>query len=623
MRQPAATKTSSKTRPWPVGAFPLATGGFLLLFLVYVWLRIEPALQYARLSPQFFLNRSFLDRHLIRPGGLADYGAAFLAQFDSSNLAGALMFTVLGCLIVVATRQILRHLHNEVPTALLLVPLFLLLLMRQRADCPVLAISLGFLLVVGAAVAWLMMPTKAAWVRRIVCAVCSALVGYVAGVWSGLLFLTVIGLAEVLRTQNWWRGAGWVVLGLAAAYPAIALADAPAAAIWNVWGQGTARMLAAALYAFVPLTALALTLGQRLSRASATPAPKGRKPSSPVVQPHRWLAAPVFQRVLVASLFLAGWVCVWMTFNRREQALAEVEYYSKRGDYEQVLAAAASLKPLPTAHEIRLHLALYHTGCLLTELFAYTNQANWKLLPGVNYGEEALRAQCQTLLELGQVNEVEHLAHEALEMEGERPDLLQMLAFVNVLKDRPQAARVFLNVLRQMPAHQRWAETCLRDLEADPQLTNRVELAGIRPRLVTTDLPHDTIPTEAFLQQLLASNPQNKMAYDYLLAHYLVTADLPHLTQRLGQLGEFGYTALPRHCEEAVLLHQSLKRGEVELRGLQVSATTRQRFQSFCAAVNSGAERDPKARQALARDFGNTFWYYYLTYDFAGATTAR
>ena len=65
---------------------------------------------------------------------------------------------------------------------------------------------------------------------------------------------------------------------------------------------------------------------------------------------------------------------------------------------------------------------------------------------------------------------------------GERPDLLWLLARINVLQDRPQAARVFLNVLRLVPFEWKRATEALRRLEADPRLSQEAELEEIRAR---------------------------------------------------------------------------------------------------------------------------------------------
>jgi hypothetical protein len=220
-------------------------------------------------------------------------------------------------------------------------------------------------------------------------------------------------------------------------------------------------------------------------------------------------------------------------------------------------------------------------------------------------------------LELGQVNEAEHLAHEALEIEGNRPDLLRLLAQINILKDRPQAARVFLNLLAQAPFQGAWAGGCLRDLENDPRLPDDQALALIRSRMVTTDLPHDQMPAESLFQQLLQSNPRNQMAFDYLLAQYLVTRDLDRLIKQLGRLDDFGYSAIPRHLEEAVLLYQRLNGVPVDLHGRQIRPEAVQRFGQFIEALNR-ARKNPNDRPALARNFRDTFWFYFYTRPTAG-----
>jgi hypothetical protein len=126
--------------------------------------------------------------------------------------------------------------------------------------------------------------------------------------------------------------------------------------------------------------------------------------------------------------------------------------------------------------KIDSHGPLEYGAAFLAQL----NYANWlgalvfTVLGGLSFlaTRRALqricnRAQSETLLELGQVSEAERLAHEALELEGDRPDLLWVLAQINVLKDRPKAARIFLNALRQVPFQCERAETRPRELDRD------------------------------------------------------------------------------------------------------------------------------------------------------------
>jgi hypothetical protein len=234
------------------------------------------------------------------------------------------------------------------------------------------------------------------------------------------------------------------------------------------------------------------------------------------------------------------------------------------------------------------------------------------MLLGVRQGTGSWRAQSQTFLELGQVGEAEHLAHEALENEEENLETLRLLAKINILKGRPAAARVFLSVLGMVPFERKWAERCLSELETDPTLPGNHELEQIRSRLVKTDLVHlDTTPAEFLLIQLLESNPHNQMAFEYLMSYYLLSRQGDKFVERLSQLNDFGYASFPRNWEEAVLLFQGLKGVQVDLHGRQMRPETLQRFQQYSQTAAMKPSRTAEDCRALARDFGDTYWYYY------------
>lgn len=646
MQPQADTKTRFWPLPWPSAGFPLIAFLFFLLFFVYVWLRIDPGLEYGYSNTTFFLSRAFSSRFLARPGGLADYAAVFLAQLNYYSWLGALVFTALGLLLFVAARCVCAPVGGgRLPAAGLGLP-FLLLLLRGRYDGQALGASLGLLLGLSAAAAYLVCPCRCWWWRLAAAWLLATLTAGLAGLWPCLLFLVVCGWVEVARHGRYLWSLGFLALALALSFTIIGLADLPPARILNPWGTGLPFFLIAALFLFVPALMLILALlpdhaapGPAASSAAQpappslarlAPAPKpsagharrdrskedGRRPRHAVgaaLPSRRRRLRVAVQRALFAGMFLAGGVAVWFVFDDAQKTRARIESYAAHNDYEKLLAVAARAKVLTPAAQVRLHLALYHTGRLTQDLFTFTNQTTWSLLPGVRAGWSATRAQAQTLFELGQVNEAEHLAHESLETEGDRPDLLRLLAQINLLKDRSAAARVFLNLLEKVPFHRAWAQARLRELEGNLPPADNQELALIRSRMPTTDFPHDGMPAETLLVQLLRSNPRNQMAFEYLMAHYLLTRDPGQLVKHLGRLDDFGYPAIPRHLEEALLLHQQLKGASVDLHGRQVRPETVARFQLFSAALKRRAYESQAGRQALARDFGDTFWYHYYT----------
>lgn len=612
MRSPLKSKPADKAPPRYCGGCVLAAVAFLVLLFAYVWLRIEPAVGWQRHGPQFYLTRDFFQEFPKVSGGLLDYSARALAQLDHSNLGGALAFAAMAGLVFLVTRQALVRLGGQVIWFAAFLPPLLLVAVRQSPGGQAFAVGLGYALGLGMALALVRLPWTRTWPRLVACAFLSALLGVGAGLWPCALFLAGVAVFEAGRRRAWVMVLAGVFAGGVTVVGVNALAGQGLATLVNPWGKSLLFALATAVFLCPVLLLLALVLVIRRAAPGAVMRPQG---TTTVRTLEGWKPRRLnLVRALVAGLIVVTAAGIWMGFDRREHALARIEYAAHREVYPQVLAAAVALESLPPSAEVRLHRALFHSGRLLDDLFAYTNQTTWELLAGTVAGPEACRAQAETLLELGQVSEAEHLAHEALELEGDRPDLLRLLADVNTLKDRPEAARVFLSVLRSSPIHRDWA-TARRDaLEADPRLAGDREIRLIRSRLVNTDLPHDGMPTETLLKQLLHANARNEMAFEYLLAHYLLARDLPRFVSRLGQTNDFNGSVLPRHCAEAVLLHQRVHGSNVDLRGATIPPETSQRFQKFCGALDHGAARTPEGRQSLAQAFGDTYWFFYLTH---------
>jgi hypothetical protein len=109
------------------------------------------------------------------------------------------------------------------------------------------------------------------------------------------------------------------------------------------------------------------------------------------------------------------------------------------------------------------------------------------------------------------------------------------------------------------------------------------------------------------------------MAFEYLMIHFLLTLQLDKLVAELGRLDDFGYRDLPRHYEEALVRYQYQPDSRpVELRGRRIRPETARRFAQFVELVNRGGLASAADRQALRRDFGNTYWYYHLFAQAAG-----
>lgn len=579
-------------QPWP--SFPAAALLLLAGSFLHVWLWIEPSFEYHSTGPYFFRQWSFFENFLGRPGGLAHYAGIFLSQFHCQNWLGALVFVLSQFLILLAALACLAPLAGRAPGWAALAPPFVLLLLRNRYACPVPVLSAGLFLSLAASAAYFLLPWRRPGWRVVAGGVISALLFFVAGLWSALLFAVMCGLYAILQKRNWLVGLAGLALAFGAPLGTIGMGNLEMATLVNPWPEGVDYYLAATLYASVPVIGTVLAFWPKTASI-----PK-------ISQPERWMLTSPFGRAVV--VLLLGGAAVWLTFDPRQKFLAKIDCHAVNRQYDAVLAAADRLNMLDDPAMIRAHWALYHAGRMAEDLFSFHNMIEVAPSPKM---AEGYRAQSQTLLDLGLVNDAEHLAYEALELEGERPDLLRLLARINLLKDQPQAAQIFLNRLSLIPFSGEPPNPAWPSLNPPIPAAERAYLDQVRSRALTNDVMHDGLPLGRMLDALLEANPTNQMAFEYALAHYLMDLDLTNAVERLGLLDNFRYTHIPRSYEEALLLYQQRAGAPIDLKGRSIRPATAERFRQFKETVRQLQGR-ADAQAVMAAHFGDTYWYYFV-----------
>lgn len=301
--------------------------------------------------------------------------------------------------------------------------------------------------------------------------------------------------------------------------------------------------------------------------------------------------------------------------NDNKRRLLAFMYCVENREWPDAIQRASRISTQQRSVVVSHHVcrALFHTDRLLDEMFAYpqSQPAPTLLLDEPGFLRSAPLERSDILFELGRINESEHMASEALEVVGDRARILKRLVRIQVLKGEPAAARVFLTFLARSLWHAGWARRCLDELDSDPQLSSDHEVASRRAMMITIDHVGE-MTEELTFQQLLDRNRHNRMALEYLIAHYLLTRQLDKVMDMMPNLSELYTDRIPRHCQEAIVLWMEITgQDQPDMGELWVDAGVTAQYREFIAALARHGPDRRSAQAALRPANGDTYFYYY------------
>lgn len=626
--EPANRLDAVRGRTWRPRA---ETGVFFLLYYLYVSLVIDPRLIHHTLgilvsyhALSFSTGWDFFRPFLARPGGLVEYAARFLSPFFSFGWVGALIVTALAWITCLGVDLLNRVAGRPRGMVLRYVPAVLLLVLFGSYSHP-LQIILSLLVGLGGFRLYLRLaPGDAARTTAVLLVIC-LFAYYVAGAGS-LLFSALVAIDSILIRRRTLVGMTALLFGLALpwlvgstlfhlsfrrAYADYFLVPDAEVVLWN-WRY------ALALYLYFP----GLLAGAALRRAMLVrkPADSNHPASSAAGSPRTekgfrflWRGEPRWSMKFAAVCLGAGAIARLMLHTDGMLAF-QADYYCQHEMWQEALEAADKMpeRAYDSRYSRNVMLALYHTGRLGDEMFRYPQApgvTQYDMLEGKD--SHTYFQESRFFLELGLVNEAEKCAHEAFALEGDMPAILQHLAVINIVKDQPETASVFLNALSRKPFHQRAAEEMLRRLDEDPRLESDPRVRQIRRSMTSEDRAFLIVNYEASLLRLLEKNPDNKMAFEFLMAHYLCVARPDKVVENVPQLRRFGYSRIPRHFQEAILL-DAISRGKPPATGGQsLDAESLADAGTFFDILKSTPNRDRALDKAVAAGLGDSYFFYY------------
>ncbi len=117
---------------------------------------------------------------------------------------------------------------------------------------------------------------------------------------------------------------------------------------------------------------------------------------------------------------------------------------------------------------------------------------------------------------------------------------------------------------------------------------------------------------EQILTGLLDRNPRNKMAFEYLMACYLLTGQVGKVAANVKRLDELGYQAIPTLYEEAIVIYVNSQGSRSDLNKFRIRRATMERYVKFVQLRKTlqSYNRQAVLRQLIA-EFGTSYFFYF------------
>jgi len=294
-----------------------------------------------------------------------------------------------------------------------------------------------------------------------------------------------------------------------------------------------------------------------------------------------------------------------------EKSIFQVEKAANEKDWDKVLQLTGKYSRIYRPVQFQINRALYHKGILLEDLFQYPQQFGEKGL----FLEDIYSSRVAVLLsdfyaDMRFANEARHWANEAYIGLAGHPIVLKNLILSYLAIGYDKMAAEYLNILDRSGLYKDWCRDITRII--DEKRTDEVPIIkAYRANNPEIDFFASTNNPTDKVMKFYFSTEKNKMAFEYMIASYLLQHRIGDVIFHLKGFRNLGYDMLPRNVEEAILIYMArTNSGNVSLEGYTISTEAREQFQDFSQLVSKNKDR--QGRMLLAAKYKNTYWYYVL-----------
>ena len=243
---------------------------------------------------------------------------------------------------------------------------------------------------------------------------------------------------------------------------------------------------------------------------------------------HFSLHSPLSSHLLTALVVAIMGSFVWKNANFRAEKVMQYDFMARHQQWNRILETANREKPNNQIGVTVQNLALAMHGVLLDQLFNYHQNGIAGLLPDVKEDATSPLPTAEAFYQLGMINVAQRTVFEAQEaiLDFQKSGRCYMrLAQTNLINGQYEVARKYLSALQKTLFYHDWANETLPLLGDEAAIARHPEYGRLRKMTYVEDYYFSDHVTPEMLQDLYLRNRDNGLAYQYLVAYYLLTGD--------------------------------------------------------------------------------------------------
>jgi hypothetical protein len=219
---------------------------------------------------------------------------------------------------------------------------------------------------------------------------------------------------------------------------------------------------------------------------------------------------------------------VWKNANFKAEKVMQYDFMASHQQWNRIIETANKEKPNNQIGVTVQNLALAMRGVLLDQMQNYNQNGIAGLLPDVQSDATSPMPTAEAFYQLGMINVAQRTVFEAQEaiLDFQKSGrCYKRLAQTNLIIGSYEVARKYLMALQKTLFYREWANETLPLLGDEEAIAKHPEYGRLRKWAYKDNFFFSDHVTPEMLESLYSGCTDNSMAYQYLMAYYMLTGD--------------------------------------------------------------------------------------------------